>query len=53
MAVFIATVAVLIHKEAALNLGDIQDAFKSKPRMSFKDSELAIKMYVAEFSLGV
>jgi len=52
LAVFAATVAELIHKEAAMRLDEIHDAFKLGHRISHQESELAIKVYFAEFLLG-
>jgi hypothetical protein len=52
LSVFAATVADLIHDEAALRLDEIHDAFKFGKSMSQQQSDMAIKVYLAEFLLG-
>merc|ERR1719215_899328 len=52
LSVFAATVADLIHNEAALRLNEIHDAFKFGSSMTKHQSDTAIKVYLAEFLLG-
>merc|ERR1719215_1861262 len=52
LSVFAATLADLIHNEAALRLDEIHDAFQFGSAMSSSQSDVAIKVYLAEFLLG-